>query len=113
MGLFSRPPYPLLAAGSLAWHVSRWGKAFSASFFLSHEDSAVLSQGVGAWVPMLVGGFFGGLLSDLYDVKRLVAGTQWCCQPRLRRAILVVVGAAVRWPEPWRSMSTPDDSIAA
>jgi hypothetical protein len=53
MGLFSRSPCSLLAAGSLAWPMSRWGTVFSASFFLSHEGWAVLSQGVGAllWAP--------------------------------------------------------------
>jgi hypothetical protein len=105
MGFFSQPPYPLLAVGSLAWHMSRWGTAFSASFFLSHEGSAL--YGLLRPGPRLVVSERTSFAQRWETNRSLIRSSG-----RLR-ATLVVVGAAVRWPEPWRSISTPDDSIAA
>ena len=73
------PGYRNLFASSLLWHTTRWGVLFTTSYLLTQiADSPVLNQVVGAlfFVPMLLGGFFAGLISDRFERKRLILCVQ-------------------------------------
>ncbi|MDT5194974.1 MAG: hypothetical protein QOH20_1728, partial [Mycobacterium sp.] len=61
------PGYRNLFMSSLIWHTTRWGGLFTTSYLLTQiADSPILNQVVGAlfFVPMLLGGFFAGVISD-------------------------------------------------
>lgn len=73
------PGYRLLFMSSLLWHTTRWGVLFTTSYLLTQiAGSPVLNQVVGAlfFVPMLLGGFFAGVISDRFERKRLILGVQ-------------------------------------
>ncbi len=73
------PGYRNLFASSLIWHTTRWGVLFTTSYLLTEiADSPVLNQVVGAlfFVPMLLGGFFAGVISDRFERKRLILVVQ-------------------------------------
>ncbi|CAA0131877.1 Uncharacterised protein [Mycolicibacterium vanbaalenii] len=73
------PGYRNLFASSLLWHTTRWGVLFTTSYLLTQiAGSPVLNQVVGAlfFVPMLLGGFFAGVISDRFERKRLILGVQ-------------------------------------
>ncbi len=73
------PGYRKLFVSSLIWHTTRWGGLFTTSYLLTQiADSPVLNQVVGAlfFVPMLLGGFFAGVISDRFERKRLILGVQ-------------------------------------
>jgi MFS family permease len=68
---------PLLL-GSMAWYTARWGSLFVVTYLLARETgSPVLVQVAGAllFLPLLAGGFLGGLLTQRRDSKRLVTGS--------------------------------------
>lgn len=71
--------YPNLFASSLIWHTTRWGGLFITSYLLTQiADAPVLNQMVGAlfFAPMLLGGFFAGVISDRFERKRLILTVQ-------------------------------------
>lgn len=73
------PGYRNLFFSSLLWHTTRWGVLFTTSYLLTQiAGSPVLNQVVGAlfFVPMLLGGFFAGVISDRFERKRLILGVQ-------------------------------------
>jgi MFS family permease len=73
------PGYRNLFASSLIWHTTRWGGLFITSYLLTRiADAPILNQVVGAlfFAPMLLGGFFAGVISDKFQRKRLVLGVQ-------------------------------------
>jgi MFS family permease len=73
------PGYRNLFASSLIWHTTRWGALFTTSYLLTQmADSPILNQVVGAlfFVPMLLGGFFAGAISDRFERKRLILVVQ-------------------------------------
>ncbi|MDO0975324.1 MFS transporter [Mycolicibacterium frederiksbergense] len=73
------PGYRNLFVSSLLWHTTRWGVLFTTSYLLTQiADSPVLNQVVGAlfFVPMLLGGFFAGVISDRFERKRLILVVQ-------------------------------------
>lgn len=73
------PGYRNLFMSSLIWHTTRWGSLFTTSFLLTQiADAPVLNQVAGAlfFAPMLLGGFFAGVLSDRFERKRLVLSVQ-------------------------------------
>ncbi|MDT5190035.1 MAG: hypothetical protein QOI28_2286 [Mycobacterium sp.] len=73
------PGYRNLFMSSLIWHTTRWGGLFTTSYLLTQiADSPILNQVVGAlfFVPMLLGGFFAGVISDRFERKRLILCVQ-------------------------------------
>jgi MFS family permease len=77
--LLQVPGYRNLFASSLIWHTTRWGALFTTSYLLTQmADSPILNQVVGAlfFVPMLLGGFFAGAISDRFERKRLILVVQ-------------------------------------
>jgi MFS family permease len=73
------PGYRNLFVSSLLWHTTRWGVLFTTSYLLTQiADAPVLNQVVGAlfFVPMLLGGFFAGVISDRFERKRLILCVQ-------------------------------------
>jgi MFS family permease len=73
------PGYRNLFLSSLIWHTTRWGALFTTSYLLTQiADAPLLNQVVGAlfFVPMLLGGFFAGAISDRFERKRLILVVQ-------------------------------------
>lgn len=73
------PGYRNLFFSSLIWHITRWGGLFTTSYLLTQiADSPSLNQAVGAlfFAPMLLGGFFAGVISDRFERKRLILTVQ-------------------------------------
>jgi MFS family permease len=73
------PGYRNLFLSSLIWHITRWGALFTTSYLLTQiTDSPSLNQVVGAlfFAPMLLGGFFAGVISDRLERKRLILAVQ-------------------------------------
>ncbi|EHB50400.1 major facilitator superfamily MFS_1 [Mycolicibacterium rhodesiae JS60] len=73
------PGYRNLFTSSLIWHTTRWGSLFTTSYLLTQiADAPILNQVAGAlfFAPMLLGGFFAGVLSDRFERKRLVLTVQ-------------------------------------
>ena len=73
------PGYRNLFMSSLIWHTTRWGSLFTTSYLITQiADAPVLNQVAGAlfFAPMLLGGFFAGVLSDRFERKRLVLSVQ-------------------------------------
>jgi MFS family permease len=73
------PGYRNLFVSSLIWHTTRWGGLFTTSYLLTQiADSPMLNQVVGALIfaPMLIGGFFAGVISDRFERKRLILVVQ-------------------------------------
>lgn len=73
------PGYRNLFLSSLIWHTTRWGALFITSYLLTQiADQPVLNQVVGAlfFLPMLLGGFFAGVISDRFERKRLILAVQ-------------------------------------
>ncbi|MHC9291841.1 MFS transporter [Mycobacterium sp. LTG2003] len=71
--------YRNLFLSSLIWHTTRWGALFTTSYLLTQiADQPVLNQVVGAlfFLPMLLGGFFAGVISDRVERKRLILTVQ-------------------------------------
>jgi MFS family permease len=77
--LLQVPGYRNLFVSSLIWHTTRWGGLFTTSYLLTQiADSPMLNQVVGALIfaPMLIGGFFAGVISDRFERKRLILVVQ-------------------------------------
>lgn len=77
--LLGVPGYRNLFVSSLIWHTTRWGGLFTTSYLLTQiADSPMLNQVVGALIfaPMLIGGFFAGVISDRFERKRLILVVQ-------------------------------------
>ena len=77
--LWQVPGYRNLFVSSLIWHTTRWGGLFTTSYLLTQiADSPMLNQVVGAlfFVPMLLGGFFAGVISDRFERKRFILVVQ-------------------------------------
>jgi MFS family permease len=73
------PGYRNLFVSSLIWHTTRWGGLFTTSYLLTQiADSPMLNQVVGALIfaPMLIGGFFAGVISDRFERKRFILVVQ-------------------------------------
>lgn len=95
------PGYRNLFASSLLWHTTRWGALFTTSYLLTQiADAPVLNQVVGAlfFVPMLLGGFFAGVISDRFERKRLILCVQLVLIPvELLMFIAVQSGRVEVW----------------
>ncbi|WP_319457128.1 MULTISPECIES: MFS transporter [unclassified Mycobacterium] len=77
--LWRVPGYRNLFVSSLIWHTTRWGGLFTTSYLLTQiADSPMLNQVVGALIfaPMLIGGFFAGVISDRFERKRFILVVQ-------------------------------------
>lgn len=77
--LFQIPGYRYLCVSSFVWHTTRWGGLFTTSYLLAQmSGSPILNQVVGALVflPMLIGGFVAGVISDRLDRRKLVRRVQ-------------------------------------
>jgi len=95
--LFRVRGYRALCLSSVIWHTTRWGGLFTTTYLLTATGaSPMLIQEVGALLvlPLLVGGFLGGLVSDRFDRKRLVVATQLLLVP-VQVAMLAVVALGV------------------
>ena len=67
------PRYPYMWVSGALWHTSRWGMAFLAAYFarsLSESPRLVQLTGVAMWMPLLLGGVLGGVVSDRFDRRR-------------------------------------------
>lgn len=67
------PRYPYMWVSGALWHTSRWGMAFLAAYFarsLSESPRLVQLTGVAMWMPLLLGGVIGGVVSDRFDRRR-------------------------------------------
>jgi predicted MFS family arabinose efflux permease len=67
------PRYPYLWVSGACWHTSRWGLSFLAAYFarsVSESPRLVQLTGVAMWMPLLVGGVIGGIVSDRFDRRR-------------------------------------------
>jgi MFS family permease len=97
--LLQVPGYRALCASSWLWHTTRWGGLFSTSYLLTQiANSPLLNQIVGALIfaPMLVGGFFAGMVSDRFDRRRLLLRTQLALIPISLLMFVVVQTGQVR-----------------
>jgi MFS family permease len=93
------PGYRALCASSWLWHATRWGGLFSTSYLLTKiADSPLLNQVVGALIfaPMLIGGFFAGVVSDRFDRRQLLLRTQLILIPISLLMFLMVQTGQVR-----------------
>jgi len=67
------PRYPYLWVSGAFWHTSRWGLSFLAAYVarsMSESPRLVQLTGVAMWMPLLVGGVIGGIVSDRLDRRR-------------------------------------------
>ena len=67
------PRYPYMWVSGALWHTSRWGMAFLAAYLarsMSESPRLVQLTGVAMWMPLLVGGVIGGVVSDRFDRRR-------------------------------------------
>ena len=67
------PRYPYMWASGALWHTSRWGMAFIAAYLarsMSESPRLVQLTGVAMWMPLLLGGVIGGMVSDRFDRRR-------------------------------------------
>lgn len=67
------PYYPYMWVSGALWHTSRWGMAFLAAYFartMSESPRLVQLTGVAMWLPLLLGGVIGGVISDRFDRRR-------------------------------------------
>jgi len=91
--------YRPLCISSWLWHTTRWGGLFSTSYLLTQiADSPLLNQIAGALIfaPMLVGGFFAGVLSDRVERRRLILRTQLILIPISFLMFVMVASGYVR-----------------
>jgi MFS family permease len=99
--LLAVPGYRSLCVSSWLWHTTRWGGLFSTSYLLTQiANSPLLNQVAGALIfaPMLVGGFFAGIVSDRFDRRRLLLATQLTLIPiSLLMFVLVQSGHVRVW----------------
>ena len=67
------PRYPFMWCSGALWHTSRWGMAFLAAYLarsMSESPRLVQFTGVAMWMPLLLGGVIGGVVSDRLDRRR-------------------------------------------
>ncbi|MFD5179450.1 MFS transporter [Nocardia sp. NPDC058379] len=79
--LYRTPGFAALQWRCWLWHVFRWGGFFAMNYLiLARTGSPLVNQLAGAvfFLPMLVGGFLAGAVSDKFDRRRLLLIT-WAC----------------------------------
>lgn len=95
------PGYPLLWASGWLWNLTRWGTVFLSSYLVNRQTgSPLLVQLVGAtfFAPMFFGGMVGGVISDRFDRRRVIARQLLALVPAAAlMGVLVLSGHARAW----------------
>jgi MFS family permease len=78
------PGYGWLWASGWLWNLSRWMAAFLSSYLVNQlTGSPLLVQLTGAafYLPILLGGAIGGVISDRFERRRSLMAQQWLLIP--------------------------------
>lgn len=89
------PGYGMMWASGALWHTSRWGMAFLAGYLartLSGSPRLVQLTGVAMWMPLLLGGVIGGVISDRFDRRHTLLWQLSSLIP-----FVFLVGALITW----------------